>query len=98
MIRRKRFGAVLTVLGFAALAGSGGAFAAAPMAEDPPAPPATAPGADAPGGRHHNPAWAACKKQADDQKMQPGDARRGFMKNCMKSAAPTAPSTAPAAS
>jgi hypothetical protein len=40
----------------------------------------------APGGRHNNPAWAACKKQADDQKLQPGDARKDFMKNCMKSA------------
>jgi hypothetical protein len=40
----------------------------------------------APGGRHNDPAWAACKKQADDQKLQPGDARREFMKNCLKSA------------
>jgi psiF repeat len=40
----------------------------------------------APGGRHDNPAWAACKKQAEDQKLQPGDARREFMKNCLKSA------------
>jgi hypothetical protein len=40
----------------------------------------------APGGRHNNPAWAACKKQADDQKLEPGDARRAFMKSCMKSA------------
>ena len=39
----------------------------------------------APGGRHNDPAWAACKKQADDQKMERGDARREFMKNCMKS-------------
>ena len=38
------------------------------------------------GGRHNNPAWAACKKQADDQKIQAGDARRQFMKTCMKSA------------
>jgi hypothetical protein len=49
----------------------------------------------APGGRHNNPAWAACKKQADDQKLQPGDARREFMKTCLKSAkgAGTAPAT-----
>jgi psiF repeat len=40
----------------------------------------------APGGRHNNPAWAACKKQADDQKLPPGDARHDFMKNCLKSA------------
>ena len=38
------------------------------------------------GGRHNNPAWAACKKQADDQKLQPGDARKDFMRNCLKSA------------
>jgi hypothetical protein len=40
----------------------------------------------APGGRHNNPAWAACKKQADDQKLARGDARREFMKTCLKSA------------
>jgi hypothetical protein len=39
-----------------------------------------------PGGRHNNPAWAACKRQADDQKLARGDARREFMKTCMKSA------------
>jgi hypothetical protein len=38
------------------------------------------------GGRHNNPAWAACKKQADDQKLQAGDARHEFMKTCLKSA------------
>jgi hypothetical protein len=48
----------------------------------------------APGGRHDNPAWAACKKQAEDQKLPPGDARRDFMKNCLKSAKSSA--TAPA--
>jgi hypothetical protein len=50
----------------------------------------------APGGRHDNPAWIACKKQADDQKLQPGDARREFMKSCLKSAKSSG--TAPAAS
>ena len=40
---------------------------------------------------HHNPAFAACKKQADDQKLARGEARRDFIKNCMK-AAPAAPS------
>lgn len=39
-----------------------------------------------PGGRHNNPAWVACKKQADDQKLERGDARREFMKTCLKSA------------
>jgi hypothetical protein len=58
-------------------------------ADDAP-PPATAPGNDA-AGRHHDPAWAACKKQADDQKLQPGDARHDFMKNCLKSAHAAAP-------
>jgi hypothetical protein len=38
------------------------------------------------GDHHHDPAWGACKKQADDQKLQPGDARREFMKACLKSA------------
>ena len=54
-------------------------------------PPNSAPPADAPNGRHHNPAWAACKKQADDQKLAPGDARRDFMKSCIKSAKDAAP-------
>ena len=59
----------------------------------------TPPPADNPphGGRHNNdPAWAACKKQADDQKLQPGDARHEFMKTCMKSAKSSA--TPPATS
>jgi hypothetical protein len=56
------------------------------------APPAnSAPPTDGPTGRHHNPAWAACKKQADDQKIAPGDARKEFMKNCINSAKSTAP-------
>jgi psiF repeat len=56
------------------------------------APPAnSAPPTDTPNGRHHNPAWAACKKQADDQKIAPGDARKEFMKNCINSAKSTAP-------
>ena len=56
------------------------------------APPAnSAPPADALNGRHHNPAWAACKKQADDQKIAPGDAHKAFMKNCINSAKSTAP-------
>ncbi len=51
-------------------------------------PPAAAPGGQ---GHHHDPAWAGCKKQADDQKLEPGDARRDFMKNCVKSAHAAAP-------
>lgn len=46
----------------------------------------------APHGDHrHDPAWAACKKQADDQKLAPGDARHEFMKTCLKSAKASAP-------
>jgi hypothetical protein len=60
-------------------------------ADDAPPPANSAPPADGPNGRHHNPAWAACRKQADDQKMAPGDARREFMKNCINSAKSTAP-------
>ena len=46
----------------------------------------------APANARHNPAFLACKKQADDQKIARGDARRDFIKNCMKSA-PAAPSS-----
>ena len=52
------------------------------LGDDPPPPANPVPG----GGRHNNPAWAACRKQADDQKMERGDARHEFMKNCMKAA------------
>lgn len=93
MIRSNRLSAILPVLALAALASGAAAFGSAAMADDTPAPPATAPGTDGQGGKHHNPAWAACKKQADDQKLQPGDARRDFMKNCMKSAPSTPPAT-----
>jgi len=52
-------------------------------------------GTDGPGRRHdHDPAWEACKKQADNQKLERGDARRDFMKNCVKSAHPAAPAAA----
>lgn len=57
--------------------------------------PAPAAQPDQPGGRHHNPAWAACKKQADDKNLEPGDARHEFMKSCMK-AARDAGTTSPA--
>jgi hypothetical protein len=87
--------ALARALFFSTLAiGSLGMNAAA-LAQDTPAP-ASSPGPDmspdAPKGRHHNnPAWQACKKQADDQKLAPGDARREFMKNCVKSAKDAAP-------
>jgi len=32
--------------------------------------------------------WQACHKQADDQKLARGEARREFMKNCMKASQP----------
>jgi hypothetical protein len=58
---------------------------AAPDDDTPP--PNSAPGADAPrSGPHHNPAWQACNKQADDQNITAKDARREFMRSCMKSA------------
>jgi hypothetical protein len=60
------------------------------VASDAP-PPNAAPGNDASGGRHHNAAWMACNKQADDQKLEPGDARSEFIKNCMKNAEGTEP-------
>jgi hypothetical protein len=85
--------ALLRAVALAALAiGSLGAAGVA-FADDTP-PPTDNP---AHGGRHNNdPAWAACKKQADDQKLQPGDARHEFMKTCMKSAKSSA--TPPATS
>jgi hypothetical protein len=69
---------LLHAVAIAALSAAVGSMA---LADDTP-PPAN-PGA---GARHNDPSWAACKKQADDQKLQPGDARHEFMKNCVKSA------------
>jgi hypothetical protein len=79
----KRF--MTTLIPSLALAALGLAAASTVVLADD-APPASAPDDQGHQGRHHNPAWAACKKQADDQKLEPGDARRDFMKNCMKSA------------
>ena len=79
---------------FSALAAASLGVNASAVADDAP-PPASAPSPDNPPdsgkGRHHNPAWAACRKQADDQKLAPGDARRDFMKSCLKSAKESAP-------
>jgi len=55
-------------------------------------PPSTAPSPENGAGRRHIPAFAVCKKQADDQKLAAGDARRDFMKNCVKSAKAAPPS------
>jgi hypothetical protein len=66
---------------------------AAALADDTP-PPSSAPGTEAPKGHHHNAAWQACKKQADDQNIGAGDARHEFMKSCLKSAKDAAPPAA----
>ncbi|MGA2344121.1 MAG: PsiF family protein, partial [Steroidobacteraceae bacterium] len=66
---------------------------AAALADDTP-PPSSAPGTEAPKGHHHNAAWQACKKQADDQNIAAGDARHEFMKSCLKSAKDAAPPAA----
>jgi hypothetical protein len=94
MIRHSNIRAFLPILALALLTGGATGSSAIAAADEtpPPAPPATTPGNDG-AGRHHNPAWAACKKQADDQKLQPGDARRDFMRNCLKSAHGSAPAT-----
>ncbi|HEX4151426.1 MAG TPA: hypothetical protein VHY75_04370 [Steroidobacteraceae bacterium] len=81
-----RFAALAAALGMAYFAAQ-----AAAQSNDAPPPASSPPGGEAPQGRHHNPAWAACKKQADDQKLAPGDARHEFMKSCMKSAKDAAP-------
>jgi hypothetical protein len=88
LIRQEVF-AMIRLFAFLLLTGAAG-FSGVAAADDTP-PSSTSPGNDA-AGRHHNPAWAACKKQADDQKLEPGDARRDFMKNCMKTARASAPS------
>jgi hypothetical protein len=89
----KKLIALIPTLALSALAMGSLGVGAAAVADDAP-PPNSAPGDDGPSGRHHNPAWAACKKQADDQKLEPGEARRDFMKNCMKSAKDSAPPAA----
>jgi len=86
--------ALVQVFLFSALAAASLGVSSSAVADDAP-PPASAPSPDNPPdagkGRHHNPAWAACRKQADDQKLAPGDARRDFMKSCLKSAKESAP-------
>jgi hypothetical protein len=89
MIQHSRTAALLPSLALVLCTSGAVALSGIAAADDAP-PPATAPGNDA-SGRHHDPAWAACKKQADDQKLQPGDARHDFMKNCLKSARAAAP-------
>jgi psiF repeat len=88
MIRHCRLATLLPALALTFLTCGSLGIGSIAAADEPPA--ATPPANDG-AGRHHNPAWAACKKQADDQKLEPGDARRDFMKNCMKSAHASAP-------
>jgi psiF repeat-containing protein len=91
MIRLPTMGALLCALSLIMFTGATSGFAAVAVADEPP-PPATTPSPENGAGRRHNPAFAACKKQADDQKLAAGDARRDFMKNCMKSAQAAPPS------
>ncbi|MGA2189944.1 MAG: PsiF family protein [Steroidobacteraceae bacterium] len=92
MIRSMTLLRLTPAFALSALTVGAGGFTTVAAADDTP-PPTSAPPADGPTGRHHNPAWAACKKQADDQKLEPGDARKEFMKNCLQSAKSTAPTT-----
>ncbi len=87
--KRKRLTSAVPTLILATLTLGGIVVSAVTYGDDAPAAGAT-PGAGSEG-RHHDPAWAGCKKQADDQKLQPGDARREFMKNCVKTAHGSAP-------
>jgi hypothetical protein len=54
--------------------------------------PAPNPPADAPHGANRQ-QWDLCRKQADDQKLARGEARREFMRNCMKGSQPGAAQT-----
>jgi hypothetical protein len=91
MIRLPTIAALPCALSLVLFTGATIGFSAAALADEPP-PASTAPPAENGAGRRHNPAFAACKKQADDQKLAAGDARRDFMKNCMKSAKAAPPS------
>jgi len=90
MITPKRT-TLIPVLALGALAMGYFTVYAAARADDTP-PPSPPPDQSAPHGRHHDdPAWQACRKQADDQKLERGEARHEFMRNCMKSAKQAAP-------
>jgi hypothetical protein len=83
MLKHTRFGYRTLALGGLLAIGAYAGSAALALADDtPPASGAQENG----GGRHHDPARAQCKKQADDQKLERGDARREFMKSCITSA------------
>jgi hypothetical protein len=89
MIRLPTISALLPALSLVLFTGATIGVSAVAFADEPPPPPTT-PSPET--GRHHNPALAACKKQADDQKLPAGSARRDFVKNCMKSAQAAPPS------
>jgi hypothetical protein len=91
MIRLPTISALLPALSLALLMGATTGVSTVAVADEPPPPSTPTPENGA--GRHHNPALAACKKQADDQKLAAGDARREFVQNCMKSARAATPST-----
>jgi hypothetical protein len=38
------------------------------------------------GHQHNNAQWQACHQQADEKKLERGEARKSFMQNCMKAA------------
>ena len=84
MVRQSRFGALLPALAFTLVTGGTIGSSGIAAADDNP-PPATQPGNEA-SGRHHDPAWAGCRKQVDDKKIEPGEARKEFMRNCIKAA------------
>jgi hypothetical protein len=68
-------------------------FSSVSLADDPPSTQQPPPEG---GGRHRNdPAWQACRKQADDKGMERGDVRRQFMKDCIKASGAAAPAPAP---
>ncbi|HEX4242335.1 MAG TPA: PsiF family protein [Steroidobacteraceae bacterium] len=83
MLKHTRFGSRTLALGALLALGAYGASVGPALADD--TPPASG-GQGHGSGRQHDPAWAQCKKQADDQKLERGDARREFMKTCIKDA------------
>jgi hypothetical protein len=78
--RLVRFAAIATL--------AASALAAAEEGTSPPNPPADSPHSA------NRQQWQVCRKQADDQKLPRGDARREFMRNCIKSAQTAPPQAA----
>lgn len=91
MVRQSRLSALLPALGFTLLTSGTIGLSSIAAADDNP-PPTTQPGNEA-SGRHHDPAWADCRRQVDDKKIEPGPARKEFMRNCIKAAHSSAPAT-----